>query len=120
MNIDNLDTIKKSFVSEELAIEVHKRGFDYPVIARYNLKGEFELYGYEVKHRFLHAPLLSEVLRWLSEEHNIKLVESCNSTLRDRATWIWGIHSNITGLLIHPIYFESLDKAILTALDYIK
>lgn len=118
--MENIDTIKENFVSEKLAAELQKKGFDYPVIARYNLKGDFELYNYEVKHRFLHAPLHSEVLRWLSDEHNVKLIESCNCIEKGKATWIWSIHSKVTGLLIHQVYFETLEEAILEALNYVK
>lgn len=120
MNTNNLDTIKKSFVSEELAIEVAKRGFNYPVIARYKMNGDFELHDCEVEYRFLHAPLYSEVLRWLSDEHNIKLIESCNCIEKGKATWIWSIYSKVTGLLIHQVYFETLEEAIFEALNYIK
>ena len=117
MNTDNLEPITRNFASEKLSAELQKKGFDYPVIARYNLKGDFELYNYEVKHRFLHAPLHSEVLRWLSKEHNVKLIESCNCIEKDKATWIWSINSKVTGLLIHQVYFETLEEAILEALN---
>ena len=117
--------MKDLFVKHQLAKLLKEKGFNEPCMGWYysdnSDMGKLHLEYSEPNTKYhLNAPFYNQVTQWLSKEHNIKLIESCNCIEKGKATWIWGIHSNVTGLLIHPIYFESLDKTVLTALDYVK
>lgn len=120
MNRENIDTIKNSFVTKELAEKLKQKGFDLPVIALYDFIGDFTLYDYELTESNLIAPLFSQVIDWLSENHNIKLIESCGFIEKGKAVWMWDICSNITGLTLSRVRFEKLEEAILESLNYVK
>lgn len=52
MNTENLDVIKNSFVTKEIAEKLKEKGFDFPVIALYDFRGCFTLFDYEFVNNF--------------------------------------------------------------------
>ncbi len=136
MNKD-LNTIKKLFVSKELAAILKEKGFNIPVIATYDKNGILTLFDYEFERSSeLIAPLFSQVTDWLREKHYLHIeveltdntkeyyfqytiVDSKNREYHDEDL-IDQASSIIDYKLKSNTYYESLNEAILKALTLIK
>ena len=135
MNTENLDVIKKSFVTKEIAEKLKEKGFDFPVIALYDFRGYFTLYDYELRASNLICPLFSQVTDWLEEKHQIfidietdcttypKFAYSINKFVgnpKDLAEkeWYWE-HPKPDNWFLYRTRNEALEEAIKFALTLI-
>lgn len=117
----NKKTKKSLFLQYKLAIELKVKGFNPPTIGTYDENGKLTMFEYEFERSGgLIAPIFYQVIDWINEKHNIKLIEIPNFIKKNKVKWVWSINSKKTGLLIHKVYFETAEEAILEALNYVK